>query len=63
MLVQTPKKYNNLRYEEIRNSYQHVIDLVIEFKLEHPTATERELNAFAIGLMRARTKQKPDFRK
>lgn len=43
-------------------SYQLMIDTIQEFKQEHPEATEQELSAFTMGLIKGRTKHKAIFR-
>ena len=57
MLVTTPEKYQCLKNADIRRSYQHIIDAIIEFKRQHPEGTIQELNIYAIGIVRGRTKQ------
>jgi len=67
MLVQTPKKYQHVhaeyKNEEVRRSYQKMIDALLDFKDKHPQATRQDLNIFAIGMIESRTKQISSRRK
>ena len=66
MLVPTPEKYQhpNTEYknDDTRRSYQNIIDMLLDFKEEHPQATEKDLNVYAIGIIKGRTKHKSDRR-
>ena len=63
MLVITPAKYNCLTNADVRRSYQHLIDAILDFKEEHPRATLHELNVYAIGVVKGRTKHVSHRRK
>ena len=62
MLVVTPKKYQNLSNDEVRKSYQSLIDTILDFKEEHPHATLKDLNIYAIGVVKGRTKHTSERR-
>ena len=44
-------------------SFQTIIDLMQEFKDEHPQATKEELSTYTLGLIKGRTKHTPQRRK
>lgn len=60
MLAQTPKKYANLKNDDVRKSFQGIIDNLIEFKIQYPEATKQDLNVYAKGILKGRTKT-PSF--
>jgi hypothetical protein len=63
MLVITPAKYNTLKNDDVRRSYQHLIDAILDFRDEHPQATRHDLHVYAIGLLKGRTKHVSHRRK
>lgn len=48
--------------QESLTSFQAMIDTIQEFKTEYPHATEAELAAYTMGLIRGRTKYTPKYR-
>ena len=63
MLVTTPKKYQTLKDPDVRRSYQNIIDMLLDFKEDNPHSTEKDLNIYAIGIVKGRTKHQSSRRK
>jgi len=62
LIAETPRKYESLKNADVKRSFQHIIDSILEFKEKNPHVTERELHIFAIGSIDGRTKQKKNRR-
>lgn len=67
MLVVTPDKYK-IRYDEnnnplplkdpdIRRSYQQIVNMILDFKQENPSATKLELEIYTNGILKGRKRR------